>query len=289
MFGGLTNGAHTSANGTLNDVWNWTGTGATETGGTGTWTLVSADGPPSATKPPPRWDPGLLYDSSRNRVLMFGGSYGPAVSNVNCVDNYGGLPCHDYWEWSGSAWTRVYPVDLYGDGSPAPGNLEGIAYDTSRNRGVGLESGGTNLATWWWYGGGTDKPGEVMSVTFDAAQVTRPYDVLDLQVTWVGGGTGSPGGAITNGATLQAWDNTGWRTLATNGAASPTSPATFGWAASTSLDPVFTVTAERQRLMVGDGKMLFLGLVPAAASGSATGMGEVATDYAEVTVRYHLQ
>ncbi|HEX9243524.1 MAG TPA: hypothetical protein VF875_13865 [Anaeromyxobacter sp.] len=279
MFGGLATSA------VVNDVWHWSGSTV------GSWSLASADGTPSVTKPPRRTEAGLLFDAARNRVLMSGGNLGPAVSNLNCVDNYGGLSCHDYWEWSGAAWTRVYPVDLYGDGSPTPGYLEGIAYDTTRNLGVGLESGGTNLRTWWWYGGAADRPGEVMSVMFDAAQVTRPYDILDLQATWVGGGTGAPGGTTTNGATLQVWDNTAWRTIFSNGTASPTSPATMTWQPSTlsALDPAFVPTTERQRFLVGDGRMLFFGLVPSAASGSATGMGEVATDYAEVTVRYRLQ
>lgn len=282
MFGGVTNGLNGAAgNGSLNDVWTWTGTGA------GTWTLVSADGLPSSTKPPARTGAGLLYDSSRNRVLMFGGNHGGASGNLNCVDSWGGLACHDFWEWSGSAWTRVYPVDVHGDGGPAPGALAGMAYDTTRSRGVGLESGGTTFATWWWSGGGTDRPGEVLSVVFDAAQVIRPFDLLDLQVTWVGGGTGAPGGATTDGATVQLWDNTAWRQIGFTGAGAA-APRTIAWTLLGDGTYGAIPPAERRRFLVGDARTLHLALVPTAASGSATGMGEVATDYAEVTVKYRL-
>ena len=40
--------------------------------------------------------------------------------------------------------------------------------------------------------------------------------------------------------------------------------------------------------MVGDQRILNFALVPAAATGSAAGFGEVSTDYVEVTVRYRL-
>jgi hypothetical protein len=275
MFGGLATSA-------LNDVWTWTG--AT----TGTWTLVSADGAPSTTRPPRRTEADLLFDTARNRVLMFGGNVGPVVSSVNCIDNYGGPVCHDYWEWSGSAWARVWPVDLHGDGSPAAGSLAGMAFDTTRKLGVGLELRGTSSSTWWWHGGADERPGEVMSVVFDAAQVLRPFDVRDLQVTWVGGGSGAPGGTTTPGAAVQLWDNTVWRQLVSSATASPTATESLAWSLSTDATYGSSPLAERKRFMVGDQRVLYFALVPNSPSGSADGMGEVATDYVEVTVRYQL-
>lgn len=276
MFGGL------STSGTVNDLWTWNG--AT----TGSWTLASADGAPSSTKPPRRTEAGLLFDTARNRVLMFGGNYGPAVSNVNCVDNWGGLACHDYWEWSGAGWTRLWPVDLYGDGSPTPGALAGIAYDTTRKLGVGVETAGAAFRTWWWHGGAGERPGEVMSVVFDAAQVVRPFDVQDVAVTWVGGGSGAPGGVVTPGATVQVWDNSAWRPLVSSSTASPGAPETLAWTLSGDSTYGTIPAGERRRFMVGDQRVMTFALTPNAASGSADGMGEVATDYAEVTVRYRL-
>jgi hypothetical protein len=275
LFGGL------DGTTSKNDVWNYTGT----------WSRASAGGPAGATQPAPRTDHGLLFDTGRNRVLLWGGNVGPIVSNVNCVDDYGGYVCHDFWEWSGSAWARVFPVDLFGDGSPDPYRLAGMAFDTRRQVGVAIESSsgvGATLATWWWYGGSLDRPGQVMSVVFDAAGVLRPFEVVDLDVTWVGGASGAPSGTTVNGASLQIWDNTAWRPLVSSSTASPGVPEALRWSLST--DPTLgsTPLSERQRFMVGDQRLLELALVPAAASGSADGMGEVSTDYAEVTVRYRL-
>ena len=223
--------------------------------------------------------------------MLWGGGPSAVVSNVNCVDDYGGIACHDFWEWSGTAWTRVFPVDLYGDGSPDPYRLEGIAFDTIRQAGVGIETNpgaSATLDTWWWYGGPTDRPGQVMSVLFDAAEVRRTFDVLDLDVRWVGGASGAPGGATTSGASLQIWDNQAWRPLVSSSTASPAAPEALHWSLATDVTLGSTPLAERQRFMVGDQRVLNVALVPAAASGSASGFGQVSTDYAEVTVRYRL-
>ncbi|MFO0582268.1 MAG: hypothetical protein U0229_08355 [Anaeromyxobacter sp.] len=265
-----------------NDLWSFNGT---------TWTNLSPGGAASATQPSKRTGAGLVFDTARNRALLSGGAPGAVVSNVNCVDDYGGINCHDFWEWNGSAWTRVFPVDLYGDGFPDPNRYEGMTFDTKRQKGVAVvfNSGvGATMDTWWWSGGGTDRPGQLASFGFDAAQVTRAYDVLDLDVSWVGGGSGAPGGTATPGASLQVWDNRGWRTLASSATASPSATATFHWTLSGDAALGAIPVAERKRFMVGDQKGLYLGLVPAAASGQAAGMGEVVTDYVELTVRYRL-
>jgi hypothetical protein len=266
----------------MNDVWHWA---------SNAWTQKSAGGAAGATQPRSRTNHGLLFDTGRSRVLLFGGEPAAVVSNVNCVDDYGGIACHDFWEWSGSAWTRVFPVDLYGDGSPDPYRLEGIAYDTSRKAGVGIESRtgtGATLDTWWWKGGSEERPGQVMSVVFDAAEVRRPFDVLDLDVTWVGGASGTPVSTATPGASLEIWDNRAWIPLVSSSTASPASPEALHWSLSGDLTYGSSPVAERQRFMVGDPRVLNLALVPTQKSGSADGFGQVSTDYAEVTVRYRL-
>jgi len=276
LFGGTSGGISAP----VNDVWNFNGT---------TWTQASAGGAASATQPPARVDGDLLWDGGRNRVLLYGGTPGPAVSLINCVDDYGGFPCHDFWEWDGVAWTRVFPVDLYGDANPDPGRLVGIAFDTTRGMGVGVVGNPATSATmdtWWWHGGASDRPGEVMTVVFDAAQVQGPYDVLDLAVRWRGGGSGTPGGTATPGASLEIWDNTAWRALVSSSTASPAAPEDLSWTLSGDAQLGSIPAAERQRFMVGDQRLLELALVPAAASGSAAGFGEASTDYAEVTVKY---
>jgi hypothetical protein len=117
-----------------------------------------------------------------------------------------------------------------------------------------------------------------------SAQVTRPFDVLDLDVTWVGGGSGAPGGAVTPGASLQVRDSTAWRPLVASSTASPSAAEGLHW--SLAIDPSLGTTplAEHQRLMVGDQHILSFALVPVSATGSAAGFGEVSTDDVEVTV-----
>jgi len=112
--------------------------------------------------------------------------------------------------------------------------------------------------------------------------------VLDLDVTWVGGGSGAPGGAVTPGASLQVWDNTAWRPLLASATASPSAAEALHWSLATDPSLGTTPPAEHQRFMVGDQRLLNFALVPAAVSGSAAGFGEVSTDYVEVTVRYRL-
>jgi hypothetical protein len=107
-------------------------------------------------------------------------------------------------------------------------------------------------------------------------------------VSWVGGGSGAPTGAITPGAALQVWDNTAWRTIASSNTAGPAAPELLHWTLGGDATYGGVPTSERQRFMVGDQRILYFSLVPAAASGSASGFGEVATDYAEVTVRYRV-
>ncbi|MFT3913515.1 MAG: hypothetical protein QM704_05265 [Anaeromyxobacteraceae bacterium] len=274
VFGG-------NGSGDFNDLWSFNGT---------TWTRLSAGGTASATQPSARTRAGMFFDTARNRALLFGGAPAAVVSNINCVDDYGGVNCHDFWEWNGAAWTRVFPVNLYGDGQPVPSQVDGVAFDTLRRLGFGVINPGPSgsLAGWWWHGGGDEKPGQLASFSFDAAQVTRAHDVLDLDVTWVGGGTGAPNGTTTPGASLQLWDNRAWRTLASSATASPSATETLRWTLSGDASLGSTPVAERQRFMVGDQRLFHLALVPAAVSGRATGMGEVATDYVELTVRYRL-
>jgi hypothetical protein len=104
----------------------------------------------------------------------------------------------------------------------------------------------------------------------------------------VGGASGSPAGAATPGASVQVWDNQAWRPLVSSPTASPAAPETLRWSLAADAALGAIPLAERQRFMVGDQRLLYLGLVPAATSGSASGFGEVSTDYVEVTVSYRL-
>jgi hypothetical protein len=97
LFGGVTDGTY------HNDTWTW--------GGARTdWQSVPDANPPSA-----RSDMGLTYDSTRGRVVLFGGT-GPA----------GALG--DTWEWNGS-WARSAIA-----GSPGARQGASLVYDSARGR-----------------------------------------------------------------------------------------------------------------------------------------------------------
>jgi hypothetical protein len=65
--------------GKLADTWEWDGQA---------WTQVEDTGPSDRTRP------ALAYDSTRSRVVLFGG------------EGAGG-PLGDTWEWDGDEWTQV--------------------------------------------------------------------------------------------------------------------------------------------------------------------------------------
>ena len=71
LFGG--NGATT-----LGDLWSWDGT---------RWTRLSTSGPP------PRDDAVLVFDSWRQRLVLFGGRSGQTL-------------LADTWEWDGTSWSQ---------------------------------------------------------------------------------------------------------------------------------------------------------------------------------------
>ncbi|MFY9436735.1 MAG: hypothetical protein WAQ42_07490, partial [Limnochordia bacterium] len=56
------------------------------------WRLIGTEGPP------PRHSPGMVYDSARNVVVMFGGITGREREGIL----YG-----DTWEWDGVEWRQA--------------------------------------------------------------------------------------------------------------------------------------------------------------------------------------
>jgi len=93
MFGGYT------ANGELNETWEWDGT---------SWTQMFP-----AHSPLPRFDAAAAYDPVRHRIVMFGGF----------SLNYGGA-LQDTWEYDGVDWTQKSPTTLPTDRAGAA-----MAYD----------------------------------------------------------------------------------------------------------------------------------------------------------------
>ena len=89
--------------------------------------------------PSPRNGCALAYDSTRGKVVLFGGS--DQTSSF----------LQDTWEWDGRNWTEVTPAGQ----SPSPRQEHKMVYDSARGKVVlfgGLESSGTYQDTWEWDG-----------------------------------------------------------------------------------------------------------------------------------------
>jgi hypothetical protein len=82
--------------------------------------------------------PGFVYDSVRQRLVLFGGYLGPANT-----------PSNDLWEWDGAQWANPNPSVR-----PSPRGSFGMAFD--RVRGVTVVFGGNNSGNlgdlWEWDG-----------------------------------------------------------------------------------------------------------------------------------------
>jgi hypothetical protein len=118
-----------------NDTWEWDGTA---------WTLALAadagDGD-AESAPPPRNGPGLVWDASKNAIVLFGGNIA------------GSAQLSDTWEWDGTTWTNVT------SGTSPPGRAYfPMIYDVQSSSivlwgGCSDNGCGANLAdTWTWNG-----------------------------------------------------------------------------------------------------------------------------------------
>ena len=82
-----------------------------------TWEWDGNDWWPVATiGPSPRWDQGMVYDTERKRVVLFGGTDGKKVFN-------------DTWEWDGNKW---YQLTAHNSPSPRTGFM--MTYDSQRKK-----------------------------------------------------------------------------------------------------------------------------------------------------------
>jgi len=117
LFGGIYD-VHPMPWPILGDTWRWNGA----------WQAVAAPGPPA------RAHHRMVYDSQRNRIVMFGGH------------NQSFAALGDTWEWNGAVWTPIA-----GAHPPARAS-HGMAYDASRSR-VVVFGGGSNDT--WEYDGAT--------------------------------------------------------------------------------------------------------------------------------------
>lgn len=158
----------------------------------------------NATGPFERFHHGFVYDSTRSRVVLYGG--------VRYLQNGSLSVLGDQWAWDGSAWNQVTPSH-----TPGPRYRSLIAYDRARDRIVlhggayGTLSGDYNYETWefdgndWSLMTGISPP----TVALDTSMV---YDTTrKMSVTCFG---------YPNWSSLTwGWDGQSWQQLGTIGPA----------------------------------------------------------------------
>jgi len=94
-----------------------------------------------ATVPPSREDHTMVWDSARERVLLYAGQVCPPFDECS--------PRGDTWEWDGNDWTRA------ATGGPAARAYHGLAFDRNRARAFlfgGLGFAGALADEWEWNG-----------------------------------------------------------------------------------------------------------------------------------------
>ena len=246
MFGGWTD------SGNNDETWEWDGTD---------WTLASP-----TTKPSARADHSMVYDVERERIILFGG-------------NAGG---RETWEWDGNNWQRLNPVS-----SPSARLGYAMAYDILSDKIImfgGYTASGRSDETWEWDGGGSSRAGHIMSASFFSSGTSFNDIVLkSISTTFNAGGTGYTGESCSavNGAKMMVWNTAyksgAWLEVATNTNGSST-PGLIEFSTD---DPDIM-----GHIFFGDDESINFAVVPVSSNGCGTEMGSIATDYAEVVIKY---
>ncbi|MFO1502030.1 MAG: kelch repeat-containing protein, partial [Verrucomicrobiota bacterium] len=148
LFGGTSRTNSTDPGTVFNDLWTWNGTDWTQqmaASVTNGWLKSPEAGwqPSYAERPVQRFRHGLVYDSLRHRLVLFGGETRTPEGQQ--------LFLNDLWEWDGHAWLFRTAA------GPAPRVNHGMAFDPAR--GVTVVYGGfinapspQLAAVWEWDG-----------------------------------------------------------------------------------------------------------------------------------------
>jgi hypothetical protein len=169
------------------DAWTWSG---------GSWSVLGA----TQEQPPPRFNGALAYDTTRARIVLFGGAGTSATLG-------------DTWEWSGTVWAQKSPTS-----GPSPRTQHAMAFDSKRGVTVlfgGADTNGGSLGdTWEWDGTSWTQrtPATGPSPRFLHAMA---YDSR-RGVTVLFGGTGDGESALSD---IWEWDGMSWHSASTSGAA----------------------------------------------------------------------
>lgn len=154
-----------------------------------TWDGVSFTEKTPATMPPNRHNAGMVWDSARNEIMMFGGRDDSTLLN-------------DTWTWDGTNWTDKNPVT-----KPTGRWSFGMAFDAARSEvvmnGGAIGSPITN-ETWTWNGTNwtLETPSTIPGGRF---QHGMAYDAARGEVIMFGGRFGQ-----TILAETWTWNGTNW-------------------------------------------------------------------------------
>lgn len=180
LFGGLFIGTSTIYYG---DTWEWDGTA---------WSNVTP-----INSPPPRAYHTLTYDSTRQRVILYGGF------------SFDSGTFGDTWEWDGESWTQLAPAN-----SPIPRQNQGMTYDALHQKVVvfGGNNGSTLRNDTWTLA--TDAPPEIGSQSGDTSACAQhnatfwisAFGPGTIQYQWRRNGLAindgpTPHGSVIGGAT----------------------------------------------------------------------------------------
>ena len=161
------------------DSWTWNGA---------TWTRVATNGPS------PRRLPVMVYDSRRQRVVLFGGQVGTTL-------------LRDTWEWDGTAWTQR------SNSGPEPRIHHAAGYDRQRGRMVlhgGASATDERLTdTWEWDGTSWTQVGSSAPDRWvDAIEFDQQRNQLLMLGIERASGTGR-----ANRTDLWTWTGSAWTTV----------------------------------------------------------------------------
>ena len=202
----------------------------------GAWSQPAVSDPEGDGNPEPRENATMVYDSLRERTVLFGGR----IAGLDMTD--------ELWEWNGDSWALRQPTDPEGDGNPPATAAHTMVYDVHRQ--ISVMFGGEGLAGTWEYDGESWRKPELSDPEGDGDPAPRWEHVMvystKRQTTLMTRGNVDDGGAVWE------YDGTSWfrhdpAYVAAYGA--PLSPLT---AAAAAFDPSQQQVVLHGGLMVED-------------------------------------
>ena len=172
LFGGTSSNTATPPA----ETWTWDGT---------TWTQLSP-----ATQPSSRSQAAMVYDSDRQRLVLFGGVIVGNIARNN-----------ETWEFDGTTWAQISTAN-----SPPIRASPGMAYDSQRRR-VVLYGSTTSSDTWEY--DGTNWTQRTPSAFPPArSQTPMAFDAANSVSVIFSGYDASP--AMTNFTDTWTWSGSSW-------------------------------------------------------------------------------